>query len=87
MNVALRVFPDHHHYTAADLDEIARWHRELGAEALITTMKDLVKIPVEHPLAAHIWAVDIVPEFLAGEEHLLRRLDALLPMRTIRQAA
>ncbi|HET6423357.1 MAG TPA: tetraacyldisaccharide 4'-kinase [Planctomycetaceae bacterium] len=87
LNAELRAFPDHHHYTAADLDRLAEWRQQHDAAALITTMKDLVKIPETHSLAEHIWAVDIAPEFLAGEEHMLRRLDGILPQRAIRQAA
>ncbi len=37
-------FPDHYQYTAADLGELADTAKELGAEALITTEKDAVRI-------------------------------------------
>ncbi|WP_077026199.1 tetraacyldisaccharide 4'-kinase [Fuerstiella marisgermanici] len=38
-------FPDHHHYTEADLQS-ARQHAEAaGAPLILTTLKDLVKIP------------------------------------------
>ncbi len=86
VNGELRVFPDHHRYTTADLDDLARWQRESGAAALITTMKDLVKIPADHPLAPDIWAVEIAPEFLAGEDHLQRRLQTVLPIRVPQRA-
>lgn len=75
----LRVFPDHHHYTAADLNDLAQWQRAHGATALMTTMKDLVKIPLEHPLAANVWAVEIATEFIAGEQILLERLNRFMP--------
>lgn len=87
IDAELRTFPDHHHYTRSDLDHLAEWQRDLGATALLTTMKDLVKIPEDHRLAPFIWAVEIAPEFLAGEEHLLRRLEAWIPHHTFRQAA
>ena len=87
LNVELQPYPDHHHYTRDDLARLTAWQRDLGAEALLTTMKDLVKIPPEDPLAPHVWAVEIAPEFLAGEDHLLRKLDALVPSRIIRHAA
>ena len=87
IHAELRVFPDHHHYTPDDLDQLLRWQHARGATALLTTMKDLVKIPENHPSAAEIWAVEIAPEFLAGEDHLRRRLEALVPPRIIRQAA
>jgi tetraacyldisaccharide 4'-kinase len=37
-------FPDHHPYTADDLDQIQRQLDETGAEALLTTAKDEVKL-------------------------------------------
>ncbi len=42
--VAHRTFRDHHWYTAADLDALARAAAAAGAEALVTTEKDAVKI-------------------------------------------
>jgi tetraacyldisaccharide 4'-kinase len=37
-------FPDHHRYTATDLDRITSAARKAGATALITTEKDLVRL-------------------------------------------
>lgn len=42
---SLLTFPDHHHYTAADLARIAARARTAGAQLLVTTEKDLVKLP------------------------------------------
>lgn len=39
-----RSFADHHAYAAADLDDVAAWARDLRAEVVVTTLKDLVKI-------------------------------------------
>ncbi len=41
----LAVFPDHHRYRAGEIQKLAERAHRLGAEALITTEKDLVKIP------------------------------------------
>lgn len=38
-------FPDHHHYAAADLRRIAECARSMRADLLLTTEKDLVKLP------------------------------------------
>jgi tetraacyldisaccharide 4'-kinase len=38
------VFPDHHRYTARDLDRLAAAARAAGATALISTEKDLVRL-------------------------------------------
>jgi tetraacyldisaccharide 4'-kinase len=38
------VFPDHHHYTPADLRRLKRTLKQTGAEWILTTEKDLVKL-------------------------------------------
>lgn len=43
---ATQWFPDHHHYTNEDLTEIAERAASLGINCIVTTVKDLVKIPV-----------------------------------------
>jgi len=83
----LKTFPDHHHYTRADLDALTEWGASHDVTEFATTLKDLVKIPTDHPLAEHIWAVEIAPEFVAGEDHLERHLSSLLPQRSTRAAA
>ncbi|MEA2734086.1 MAG: tetraacyldisaccharide 4-kinase [Humisphaera sp.] len=40
----LRAFPDHHAYTAADLEQIATDASAAGAELIVTTEKDWVKV-------------------------------------------
>lgn len=42
---ALRVFPDHHHYSDDDVAQLQNWARQNGWDALLTTQKDLVKLP------------------------------------------
>lgn len=39
-----RAFADHHNYTQRDIDEVAREARRAGADALLTTAKDAVKL-------------------------------------------
>jgi tetraacyldisaccharide 4'-kinase len=39
-----RTFPDHHLYSAADVADLAAWSRNLGADLVLTTQKDLVKL-------------------------------------------
>ena len=38
-------FPDHHHYSSDDLAALKRLQNKLGAACVVTTLKDLVKIP------------------------------------------
>ena len=40
----MREFPDHHAYTAADLEQVAAEATAAGAEMLVTTEKDWVKV-------------------------------------------
>jgi tetraacyldisaccharide 4'-kinase len=73
-----RAFPDHHHYTPADLDELARLVEESGASAVLTTLKDLVKINRDELAGRPLWAVHIETEIVAGGNLLENRLQALL---------
>jgi tetraacyldisaccharide 4'-kinase len=41
---ALRTFPDHHAYTARDVGSLEAWARQLNADLVLTTQKDLVKL-------------------------------------------
>lgn len=42
--VGFRSFADHHHYTPDDLASLAAWAAAAGADSLVTTLKDLVRI-------------------------------------------
>jgi tetraacyldisaccharide 4'-kinase len=75
---AFRAFRDHHHYTEADLADLAQWAIEHRATAFVTTQKDLVKIPRERLGDLPLWAVSIRAEFTAGEERLAALLQDLV---------
>jgi tetraacyldisaccharide 4'-kinase len=75
---AFRAFPDHHHYSEADLRDLALWAREHGASALVTTQKDLVKIPCRQLGDLPLWALGVRAEFVAGEERLSGLLQDLV---------
>ncbi len=49
---ATQWFPDHHHYTNADLTEIVKRASSKGINRVVTTVKDLVKIPAESSFMA-----------------------------------
>lgn len=51
-----RWFPDHHHYSSADITSVQQEAAAQGAELVITTVKDLVKI---HERRENVLAVDI----------------------------
>ena len=71
----LRTFPDHHHYTAEDCQALGVWAGELPAAALLTTQKDLVKIPQSHLGEVPVWAVEIGAELGSGAAGLISRLE------------
>lgn len=75
--LGLREFADHHRYSPVDLDSLADWAAELGAEAVLCTGKDLAKISTDHLGDRPLWGVDIELEFLSGRESLESRLAAI----------
>jgi tetraacyldisaccharide 4'-kinase len=76
--VPLRIFPDHHAYRKSDLAQLADWARACGADALVTTQKDLVKIPQPDLEGVPLWAMTIEARIQkAQEDFFFSRLDAL----------
>lgn len=56
--VGRRRFGDHHNYTPADLNDLVRESRNLGAQVLLTTEKDWVKIE-QFACEMPIWRVEL----------------------------
>ncbi len=77
--VAMREFPDHHYYTAHELDELAAWADSLPATAVVCTHKDLVKIPRERLGGKPLWALCVAAEITLGRA----ALEALLEQRIV----
>lgn len=74
-----RTYADHHHYSEADLDGLSQWAENENACAILTTQKDLVKIPRAEFGNVPLWAVEIGVSWQSGEDLLLNRLRKLLP--------
>jgi tetraacyldisaccharide 4'-kinase len=72
---AFHSFPDHHHYTPSDLDHLGRSARETRADAVVTTLKDLVKLDQTELGGVPLWAVGIGVEVLSGSELLESALE------------
>lgn len=68
--VAFRSFPDHHPYSAADVAELAAWGTAAGADLLLTTQKDLVKLRAGSLGAVPLRALRIGLEITDGAELL-----------------
>jgi tetraacyldisaccharide 4'-kinase len=77
--VAFRTFPDHHAYTRADVEDLRSWTRQQATECVVvTTQKDLVKLPLTRIGERELWALRIQLHFRAGQELLDRRLKEVL---------
>lgn len=80
-----RVFPDHHRYTRGDLEELRRTAEAAGAEAVLVTEKDAVKIEraaapdfLNAAGSPAFWALGVEFEITTGDKQLRRKLEATL---------
>ena len=74
-------FPDHHHYTMTEMQEVMDQAVEKGAAALVTTEKDAVKIPSEfihsdRPLPLYVLGIEV--RFLDGYDEFMALIDRTL---------
>jgi tetraacyldisaccharide 4'-kinase len=77
-----RWFPDHHRYSSADLQALRQAAAAQGATRLLTTEKDLVRIPPgDRDALPPIEAVPIDLRILSGEDALLSALHLALGAR------
>ena len=60
--VAESVFPDHHAYRRHEMDNIFALSRRAGAEAILTTQKDLMNLPPDWNAPMPLFACCIQPE-------------------------
>ena len=74
-------FPDHHHYDETDLMEVVDRSREQSAEIVLTTQKDLVKIPALGWSDPPLFAIEIGVQFLRGRELLESQLRRVMAAR------
>jgi tetraacyldisaccharide 4'-kinase len=78
--VAFVAFPDHHPYTRSDLEEMVRAAKTRGAEVLITTEKDGIRLRRLQPLPWPVWELQILSKVMdqnpAWEAHVLGVLAA-----------
>lgn len=79
-----REFPDHHAFSAEDREEIASGARAAGADLVVATRKDLVKLPVERIGERPLWALAIEMQLLAGQAELESALAKVLGITSSR---
>lgn len=65
-------FPDHHHYREADVSLIGERARQCGAEMIVTTEKDKIKLERFDAFLRSIYTLRIEMEFLSGGEDFER---------------
>ena len=76
--VALVEFPDHHWFTSTDLHELARDARAAGAQGLITTEKDWVRLRDLPPPPLPLWVLPVRLVLESGEGVWQRLLAGVL---------
>ncbi len=78
--VAFRTYPDHHHYTPENMEDILKASREHRAEIILTTEKDGVKLAGFSDAVPDIYMLRIEMEILSEskrfEDTILARLSA-----------
>jgi tetraacyldisaccharide 4'-kinase len=77
--VAWRSFPDHHHYTEADIASLSAWVRSSNATIALCTQKDLVKVPQNELGGIPLQAITIDMQFQAGQQEFEQALDRIQP--------
>jgi tetraacyldisaccharide 4'-kinase len=78
--VAFRVFPDHHPYSRADVDDLLRWANGFSADTwVVTTQKDWVKLRLPELAGRPLWAVRIGLAFRDGRDEFDAALRRLAP--------
>lgn len=77
--IGFRAYPDHHAYGESDREELRRWSESLSCELLLTTQKDLVKLPIATIGAIPVFALRIGFEPLSDPTPLETAFARLLP--------
>lgn len=76
--VGLVEFPDHHWFTPSDVAELARDARAAGAQGLVTTEKDWVRMREVTPPTLPLWVLPVRLVIEAGLETWRRLIAAVL---------
>jgi tetraacyldisaccharide 4'-kinase len=79
--VAERTFPDHHPFTAAELEAALGAAREARCDVVVTTEKDAVRLPPAAAGDSRLRVVRIDAEIVAGERELEAALDEAIDGR------
>ncbi len=69
-----RVFPDHHHFGADDVENVTATARDSGAVSIVCTVKDLVKLERNRIGQFPLYALETGIRFCRGEELLRQKI-------------
>jgi tetraacyldisaccharide 4'-kinase len=74
-----RTFSDHHPYSRDDVEALRDWARRQATDCMVlTTQKDLVKLPVPTLGGRELWAVRIGLHIESGQAELDRKLEEVV---------
>lgn len=73
-------FPDHHAYTAADVNSIGESAKQNKAKTILCTHKDLVKVRVTEIMNSQLKAVVIGAKIVAGQQALESKLKEVVEL-------
>lgn len=71
---AWREFPDHHLFTAGDVENLSNWANSEKVDAVISTQKDLVKLQVDNLAGCPLKAIVVELEISVGQADLEKEL-------------
>ena len=74
----MREFGDHHIYRADELADVGRNAAAWGAQAIVCTQKDLVKVQQDKLGDLPLWAIAIELQFLIGQEALTNLVEVVV---------
>lgn len=77
-----QTFRDHHEFSRDELDSVGKEARRCGAEAIICTHKDLVKVGTNRIEGLPVLAAIIDVEFISDEQPLIDCLQGVLDLYT-----
>lgn len=72
-------YRDHHPFAPHDLDRVLSLAEESGAECIVTTEKDAVRVPPDHAIVNHLVALDIALRLTSGENALVTIIENASP--------
>ena len=75
-----RVFSDHHNYTRVEINHVLSEAQSLGADAIVVTQKDMVKIRKMNIKDANILSLKIEIQITKGIDYFKEKVDSVLKL-------